>query len=141
MRLSNEQYNDLTEKLAEEANDILEAREVEASEVEEMAEKAAAVYQVAMAKIAAAQEAYVEAECDQEDCLEVLAEYGIVDEYGFNKEAAESDDELYSLAEEGIDFYNDALEKQAAASEVYADNLENASAAIEVLAALGYDVE
>lgn len=116
------------------------ARKALGNKDQEMAEKAAAVYEYALNKIALCEELYQIGLGEQEGCLEILAENGLLDESGLNKEAAESSDEAYNLTEIVANEYNDACEKIAAAEECYASSMEELNGSLEVLAELGYDI-
>lgn len=120
-----------------------EAQEKEASEddAEEMAKKAFEVYQYALNKIAACQEMYNDGIAGQEACIQILAEAGMYDENGFNKEAAEESEETINFANKVAESYDDSMNKIAAAEECYAEAIEEANAALEVIAACGYEVE
>lgn len=173
MKLTSEQYNELKEKLAEEAieNMVKEASETnetmeilsdekiaeiieakksmikEASENEdskddeEMIKRAMAVYEYALNKIAASQEMYEDGVVGQQACIEVLAEAGMYDENGFNKEAAEESEETINFANKIAESYDDSINKIAAAEECYAEAVNEANAALEILAAYGYEIE
>lgn len=124
---------------------VKEASEKEASEVEvndeEMVKKAMAVYEYAMNKIAASQEMYADGVAGQQACIEVLAEAGMFDENGFNKEAAEESEETINFANKVAESYDDSAMKIAAAEECYAEAVKECNAALEVLAGYGYEVE
>lgn len=174
MKLHDEQYNELVEKLAsevvdkiagEEAGEQLSEEQVQAilaekkkqlaeeaqtegkdvvdeeAEAEELAQKAASVYEYAMRKIAACEEMYADGSLEQRACIETLAEVGLYDENGLNKEAAEQSEDAMFFVEKVAEAYDDALAKTAAAEECYAEAVEEANAAIEVLASLGYEFE
>lgn len=175
MKLSSEQYNELKEKLAEEAieNMVKEASENENedntmevlsseridqiieerkemikqagennhSEDEELIKRAMAVYEYSLNKIAACEEMYQDGATGQQACIEVLAEVGMYDENGFNKEAAEESEETIYFANKIAESYDDSINKIAAAEECYAEAINEANAALEVLAAYGYEIE
>jgi len=171
MQLTTEQYNELKESLANEAlenmekeaaeanNDmltdekiaeIIEARKEiikEAATAEEtvtdedMVKRAYEVYQYALRKIAASEEMYADGVAGQQACIEVLAEVGMYDENGFNKEAAEESEETVSFANKVAESYDDSMAKIAAAEECYSEAVEEANAALEVLASYGYEIE
>ena len=166
MNLTTEQYDELKDKLASEAietmtkeaseevltdekiAEILEAKKAmvkEASaqeaEAEEMVNRAMSVYEYAMRKIAACEEMYADGVAGQQACIEVLAEVGMYDENGFNKEAAEESEETVNFANKVAESYEDSAMKVAAAEECYAEAINEANAALEVLAAYGYEVE
>lgn len=171
MKLNNEQYSELVDKLAseiaeelevmaaEEEEDnqegltdeqikrIIEAKKQEIAEneqapqdedeAEEIAQKSAAVYEYAMRKIAACEDFYNDGIASKQACIEVLAEAGLMDEYGLNKEAAESTKEAMEFTNKIAEIYDDADQKIMAAQEKYAEACEEANAALEVLASLG----
>lgn len=136
--LNKAQYCEMVEKLAEEA--VYDHEERVANELEIMAEKAAAVYNHALEKIAMAEEVYAEAEGCREECLEVLASAGMLDEDGINKEAAEEDEDVYEATCRLASMHDDALEKMAAAEEVYAEAMMEIQAAEEVFEELGIEI-
>lgn len=136
--LNKRQYCEMVEKLAEEA--VYDHEERVANELEVMAEKAAAVYEYALEKIAMAEEVYAEAQGCREECLEVLASAGILDEDGIDKEAAEQDEEVYEATYKLASMHDDALEKMAAAEEVYAEAMMEIQAAEEVFEELGIEI-
>lgn len=169
MKLNEEQYRELVDKLAseiveegvqkeasEEENkedkvkemieakkkEIAEKNEKEAMEAEaqELAEKAAAVYEYALRKIAACEEYYADGMQGQEACVELLKEAGVITEEGFNKEAAEANEEVMEMTTKIASFYDEAECKIVAAQEKYAEAVEEANAALEVLAELGYEL-
>lgn len=122
---------------------IAKAQAEQGEKVEEGAseeEKAAAVYEYAMNKIAACQDMYSEGMLEQQACIETLAEAGIYDENGFNKEAAESSDEHIFFTNKIAEHHESAMNKIAAAEECYAEAQIEANAAMEVLAGLGYEL-
>lgn len=139
MNLNKKQYCEMVEKLAEEAIDDHEER-VASAEANEMVEKAAAVYEYAMNKIAMAQEVYAEAESGRDECLEILASAGMLDEDGLNKEAAEQDEEIYDATVKLASIHDEALEKMAAAEEVYEEAVREVQAAEQVLNAYGIEI-
>lgn len=121
---------------------VKEASEQEAQEeqIEEMAKRAYTVYEYAMRKIAHSQEMYDDGVVGQHACIEVLAEVGMFDENGFNKEAAEENEETINFANKVAESYDDSMSKIAAAEECYAEAIEEANAALEVIAACGYEI-
>lgn len=126
-------------QLAEQEAEAEEEDEVE-DEEQEQAEKAASVYQYALNKIAACEQLYADGLLSQQACIETLAEAGLYDEDGLNKEAAESSEEAMFFVEKVAEEYDDALNKVAAAEECYTEAINEANAAIEVLASLGYEL-
>lgn len=125
--------------IAEKKQAILEAiKKKQEGNKEENAEKAAQVYEYAMNKIATCEEYYNDGVAEGQACIEVLAEAGILTEDGFNKEAAEADEETLEITASICEMYDDAMAKTAAAEEKYAEACEEANAALEVLAELGY---
>ncbi|MGL5715934.1 MAG: hypothetical protein ACRCX2_23160 [Paraclostridium sp.] len=171
MKLNEEQYSELIDKLADEiieggmevvaaeeepskeeaVKSLIEAKKKEIADREEkeekkddeaeMAEKAAAVYEYAINKIAACEAYYQEGTNEQEACLEILAEAGILTEDGIDKEAAEADEETADIVNKIAEAYEEAGSMVIAAQEKYAEAYEEASAALEVLAELGYEFE
>lgn len=175
MKLDNNQYNELKEKLAEqivaslgaeklaeeeqpelseeEVKALLEAKKQEIANrengeeatedeaVEELEQKAAMVYEYALNKIAACEDMYADGVMTQQACIETLAEVGLYDENGLNKEAAESSEETIFFTNKVAEEYDDACEKIAAAEEKYAEGIEELRSAMEVLAELGYEFE
>lgn len=103
-------------------------------------EKAAMVYQNALDKIAACEKMYIDGEIQKQACIEVLAEAGLYDENGLNKEAAEYSDETIYFTNKVAESYDDSEEKIAAAQECYDEAVEHLNAAKEVLAQYGYTV-
>lgn len=122
---------------------VKEASEQEAiqAEGEEMVKRAYEVYEYALRKMAASEEMYADGVYGQQACIEVLAEAGMYDENGFNKEAAEENEETVNFANRVAESYDDSTAKIAAAEECYAEAIEEANSALEVLAAYGYKVE
>ena len=107
---------------------VKEASEKEAAEYEneEMAKKAYAVYEYAIKKMAACEEMYTDGVAGQQACIEVLAEVGMFDENGFNKEAAEESEETINFANKVAESYDDSASKVAAAEECYAEAINEA---------------
>lgn len=136
--LNKTQYCEMVEKLADEA--VYDHEERVANEMEIMAEKAAAVYNYALEKIAMAEEVYAEAEGCREECLEVLASAGMLDEDGIDKEAAEQDEDVYEATVKLASMHDDALERIAAAEEVYEEAMMEIQAAEEVLNSFGIEL-
>ena len=83
---------------------------------------------------------YTDGVAGQQACIEVLAEAGMFDENGFNKEAAEESEETINFANKVAESYDDSISKVAAAEECYAEAVNEANAALEVLAACGYEL-
>lgn len=110
-------------------------------ESEQIEQQACELYEYALRKVAACEEMYNDAIEDQESCIEVLAEVGLYDEYGFNKEASESNEEIYEFTEGVSSVYDESLQKIAAAEECYEEAIEDLGTAIEVLAHFGYEFE
>lgn len=143
---AHEDNNMLTdEKIAE----IIEARKEMVKEAatqedvvtdEDMVKRAYEVYQYALRKIAASEEMYQDGAAGQQACIEVLAEVGMYDENGFNKEAAEENEETINFANKVAESYDDSMAKIAAAEECYTEAIEEANAALEVLAEYGYEL-
>ena len=168
MKLTNNQYSEMVEKLAneivedfgvektagegqkltpEQNKKIIEAKKAQAkaqaqggSKASEE-EKAAAVYENAMNKIALCQEMYEDGTIQKQACIETLAEAGLYDENGLDKEAAESSEEAIQFTNQIAGIYDDGSEKIAAAEECYADACIEVNAAMEVLASYGYEFE
>ena len=105
------------------------------------ASEAYAVADYAINKMAAAEEFYADGQADMEASLEVLAEYGFLDEYGLNKEAAEESYETIDFVNDAIDVYNDGAEKMAAAEHCYDEGEIELTAAVQVLDDLGYSLD
>ena len=154
MQLTTEQYNELKESLANEAlenmekeaaemneetmtdekiAEIIEARKEMVKEAataeeelndEEMVKRAYEVYQYALRKIAASEEMYADGAAGQQACIEILAEAGMYDENGFNKEAAEESEETANFANKIAESYDDSMAKVAAAEESYAEAIK-----------------
>ena len=158
MKLNREQYTELTEKLANElvenmyttegasiADDVMQekmAGYVEDDYTDEEREiMANEVYDRAVAKMAAAQSFYEDGVAQQQACIESLAEAGLYDEYGLNKEAAESSDEAIDLTNRVAEYYEDAQEKIASAEEVYAESVDELNASAQILSEFGYTFE
>lgn len=146
--VANEEKEQLTDEqiqaiLAAKKQEVAQGsrEEKEAEEADVMIQKAAAVYEYAMRKIAACEEMHADGVIGQQACIEVLAEVGMYDENGFNKEAAEESEETVNFANKIGESYDDSTSKVAAAEECYAEAVNEANAALEVLAGFGYEVE
>lgn len=137
--LTKGQYCEMVEKLAGEAIEDQEERIAEA-QAAEMIEKAAMVYDFAINKMAAAEEVFAEAEGHKDECLEVLASAGLLDEDGINKEAAEEDEEVLEATLRLAQSHDEALEKMAEAEEVYVEAEMERQAAEEVLNYFGIEI-
>lgn len=107
----------------------------------QLEEKAAEVFEYALRKIAACEEMYADGVSDQEACIEVLAEAGLYDEHGFNKEAAEESEEAMEFATEVSNVYDEAMDKIAAAEECYEEAVSDLQDSMEVLKQFGYEFE
>ena len=126
MKLNREQYTELTEKLASElvenmyttegasvADDMMQEKmagyayedDYTDEEIEVMANE---VYDRALAKMAAAQSFYEDGAAQEQACIESLAEAGLYDEYGLDKEAAESSEEAIDFTNRVAEYYEDA---------------------------------
>lgn len=160
MKLNKEQYTELTEKLASElvenmyttegagiADELMQekmAGYVDAGEEytdEELEVMANEVYDRALAKMAAAQSFYDDGAVQQQACIETLAEAGLYNEYGLDKEAAEQSDETIDFVNRVAEYYEDAQEKMASAEEVYAEASEELQASAQILNEFGYEFE
>lgn len=130
---------EVAEREAEGETDGAPATQKEAPVTQE--EKAAAVYYNALSKIAACEDMYYDGAIQQQACIETLAEAGLYDEHGLNKEAAEASEETVYFTNKVADLYQDGEEKIAAAQECYAEAHQELSAAMEVLAEYGYTFE
>lgn len=139
MKLTKEQYCEMVEKLAGEAIDNHEERVAEA-QAEEMIKKAAAVYDYAVEKMASAEEEYKEASEYAENCLEVLANAGLLEEDGINKEAAEEDEEVFEATMKLASAHDQAIEKMAELEEFYQEAEMERQAAEEVLNYFGIEI-
>lgn len=140
--------NTVRKKEASDADDeqvkaIIEAKKEELAnnDNKEVEEKAAAVYEYALRKIAACEEFYNDGVLGQQACIEVLAEAGLMDENGLNKEAAEQDEETAYVVNKIAEEYDEYMNKVAAAEECYEEAVGELKAAMEVLAELGYEFE
>lgn len=140
-KLTEDQVKAILEAKKQEIAEKKEAEDKEKCEdsEDEMEAKAAAVYEYAMNKIATCQAFYSDGVLGQQSCLEVLAQAGILGVDGIDKEAAESSDDAVTLMETVAGVYDDCQEKIAAAEECYAEAVQEAGAAMEVLAAFGYE--
>ena len=108
---------------------------------ENLEKEATELYEYAMRKIAACEAMYYDGMSDQGACIEVLAEAGLYDEDGFNKEAAESSEEAIEFSNEISGVYDESLNKIAAAEECYQEAVSDLGQAVEVLEAFGYEFE
>lgn len=106
----------------------------------EVEKEACEAYEYALRKIATAEAWYNDAVLEQEACIETLAEAGMYDENGFNKEAAEESQETVDFANEVSNIYNEATEKIAAAQEVYSESIKEAEKLAYYLTELGYEL-
>lgn len=105
-------------------------------------EKAASVYYYSQEKMATASEYYDDGVATQQACLQVLANYNLIDDQGtIVKEAAESSPEAQELLAKVASVYDDACEKIASAEQVYGESQKECLAAMQVLSELGYDFE
>ena len=159
MKLNREQYTELTEKLASElvenmyttegasvADDMMQEKmagyayedDYTDEEIEVMANE---VYDRALAKMAAAQSFYEDGAAQEQACIESLAEAGLYDEYGLDKEAAESSEEAIDFTNRVAEYYEDAQEKMASAEEVYAEASDELMASAQILSEFGYTFE
>lgn len=102
-------------------------------------EKAAEAYEYSIRKIAACEEMYADAMLDQEVCIEVLAEVGLYDKNGINKEAAEESAEAAEFFGAVSMAYDESLLKIAAAEDCYAEAVETLNEATDILADFGYE--
>lgn len=119
---------------------LAEQAEKEESQPEDnnQEEKAAAVYYNALSKMAASEEMFNDGVIQQQACIETLAEAGLYDENGLNKQAAESSQEAIDFTNRVAEIYDDGEQKIAAAQECYAEAEVALGAAMEVLAGYGY---
>lgn len=139
MRLTKGQYCEMVEKLAGEAIYDHEERVAEA-QTEEMIKKAAIVHDYAVEKMAAVEEAYSEASEYAGECLEVLANAGLLEEDGINKEAAEEDEEVYEATVRLASAHDEAIEKMAELEEIYEEAAMEREAAEQVLGYFGIEI-
>lgn len=133
--------NAIEEKMAGYMSDEMEVEAGEELTVEEMEIRAREVLDYGLRKMAASEEMFAEGEAQMQACIETLAENGLYDENGLNKEAAESSEEAIDFTNRIAEHYEDAMNKQASAEEVYAESEIEVQAAVEVLQELGYSFE
>lgn len=106
------------------------------------ASEAYAVADYAINKMAASEEFYADGQADMQASLEVLAEYGFLDENGgLDKQAAEESYETIDFVNNALDTYNDGAEKMAAAEHCYNEGEIELTAAVQVLEDLGYSLD
>lgn len=106
------------------------------------ASEAYAVANYAINKMAASEEFYADGQADMQASLEVLAEYGFLDENGgLDKQAAEESYETIDFVNNALDTYNDGAEKMAAAEHCYNEGEIELTAAVQVLEDLGYSLD
>lgn len=137
--LNKGQYLEMVEKLAGEAIENHEERVAEAQAVE-MIEKAAAVYDYATNKMELAEDAYREASEHVNECLEVLANAGLLEEDGINKEAAEEDEDVYEATVKIAEAHDESLQKMAELEEFYQELEMERTAAEQVLNYFGIEI-